>query len=214
MTTAEDITEPKARATRPRGDARRQQILDTAMELFAGGGFHTVTLADVANRVGITQAGLLHHFPSKAELLLAVLQERDRRNDQESEEDRTRGDGPLDWFLAILERNERSPMLVQLMAILSAEALAEGHPGYDWFRDRQERSIRTVTRQLEPLLDESRLPDGVTAETVARWLIALADGARLQWLHNPRAVSRHGLVGQFVALLRPYLKDQDREPDV
>ena len=45
--------------------ARRQEIVDAAVEVFATVGYHKGSLRDVADRVGMSQAGLLHHFPSK-----------------------------------------------------------------------------------------------------------------------------------------------------
>jgi hypothetical protein len=46
----------------------------------------------------------------------------------------------------------------------------------------------------------------VTAETIVRWIHALADGLRMQWLLNPGSLNRHETVAQFVAMLKPYLK--------
>ena len=57
--------------------ARRQEIIDAAVEVFATVGYHKGSLRDVADRVGMSQAGLLHHFPSKEHLLQAVLTWRD-----------------------------------------------------------------------------------------------------------------------------------------
>jgi AcrR family transcriptional regulator len=55
----------------------RQQIdegiLDRAAALFARRGFAKTSLQDVADAVGLSKAGLLHHFPSKEALHAAVL---------------------------------------------------------------------------------------------------------------------------------------------
>lgn len=48
-------------------------ILDRAAALFAGRGFAKTSLQDVADAVGLSKAGLLHHFPSKDVLHRAVL---------------------------------------------------------------------------------------------------------------------------------------------
>src|ERR1700753_1493729 len=67
---------------RPRGEyaksrGRRKEILDAAVEVFSASGFHKGSLRDVADRVGLSQAGLLHSFPSKEHILQAVLTWRD-----------------------------------------------------------------------------------------------------------------------------------------
>lgn len=57
--------------------AFRQQvdegILDRAAALFARRGFAKTSVQDVAGAVGLSKAGLLHHFPSKDALYAAVL---------------------------------------------------------------------------------------------------------------------------------------------
>ena len=48
-------------------------ILDRAAALFARRGFAKTSVQDVADAVGLSKAGLLHHFPSKESLHAAVL---------------------------------------------------------------------------------------------------------------------------------------------
>ncbi len=47
--------------------------------MFGEQGFRGSSLREIAARVGISEAGLLHHFGSKAGFLTATLEERDRR---------------------------------------------------------------------------------------------------------------------------------------
>lgn len=204
MTSSSPLPPSVRRPTRPRGDARRRQILDVAVDLFAARGFNTVGIAELASEVGITQAGVLHHFPSKAALLLAVLQERETRVAIEQARYQAETNDFVRAFLHVLEENEKSPALVQLFAVLSAESIATTHPGHDWFVQRYETTIARATSALEELIAESRLPAGVTVETVARWFHGMADGLRIQWLLNPGALNRHETVAQFASLLEPY----------
>lgn len=51
----------------------RQRALQTAHALFAERGYRGTSLRDIARRIGIKAPSLLHHFPSKAQLYLAVL---------------------------------------------------------------------------------------------------------------------------------------------
>ena len=59
----------------------RQQIdegiLDRAAALFARRGFARTSVQDIAHAVGLSKAGLLHHFPSKDALHEAVLAQAD-----------------------------------------------------------------------------------------------------------------------------------------
>jgi AcrR family transcriptional regulator len=53
--------------------SRREAILAQATRLFYEHGFQAVTMDDVGSAVGMTSAGVYKYFPSKAELLSAVI---------------------------------------------------------------------------------------------------------------------------------------------
>lgn len=53
--------------------SRRQQILDTAAELFAQRGFHGVSVADLGAACGISGPALYKHFASKDAVLAEML---------------------------------------------------------------------------------------------------------------------------------------------
>jgi AcrR family transcriptional regulator len=53
---------------------RDEVILDTAASLFARYGFAQTSLQSIADEVGYSKAGLLHHYPSKVAIYDAVLE--------------------------------------------------------------------------------------------------------------------------------------------
>lgn len=55
--------------------AKHQFLLDSAAALFAEVGYPSVKLQDVAERCGVSKSMLYHYFPTKADLLLALLRE-------------------------------------------------------------------------------------------------------------------------------------------
>ena len=58
---------------------RRRQLLDALIEEFAAGGIGDRSLRDVAVAVGTSHRMLLHHFGSREDLLVAIVEEVERR---------------------------------------------------------------------------------------------------------------------------------------
>ena len=56
-------------------DFRRPVIASTAVRVFARGGFHGTTVADVAREAGISPAYVFKLFPSKERLFVAALED-------------------------------------------------------------------------------------------------------------------------------------------
>ena len=63
---------------RPRGgrmprDARRAQLLESALGVFVAQGYHAAAMDDIADRAGVSKPVLYQHFPGKLELYVALL---------------------------------------------------------------------------------------------------------------------------------------------
>jgi TetR/AcrR family transcriptional regulator, regulator of autoinduction and epiphytic fitness len=68
-------------ATRPHlaRDLKRKQILDAAEKLLLKNGYEATAMASVAERAGVANNAVYWYFPSKDDLLAAVLQRRQER---------------------------------------------------------------------------------------------------------------------------------------
>ncbi|MFI5956211.1 TetR family transcriptional regulator [Cryptosporangium sp. NPDC051539] len=193
----------KQRGSYTKGRARRAEILHEAMAVFAESGYRGGSLKEIADRVGLSQAGLLHHFSSKEQLLAEVIALRDA----EDQTRRYRSETPSGWEALLgtadqVRHNTTVPGLVQLYATLSGEAVADGHPAHESFVDR----YRTLRRYLgAAIADAQRAGDvgpGLDPETTATALIALMDGLQIQWLLDPGAVDMPGTFTAVLDLLR------------
>jgi AcrR family transcriptional regulator len=58
---------------------RRRQLLDALFDEFAAGGIGDRSLREVAAAVGTSHRMLLHHFGSREDLLIAIVEEAERR---------------------------------------------------------------------------------------------------------------------------------------
>ena len=174
---------------RPRGEYaktadRRAEILEAALKVFAESGFHGGTLRVIAERVGLSQAGLLHHFANKEQLLEAVLTQRDDLAREAMGRELPTGVGLLDGLVALTSYNATTPGLVALFAVLSGEATAPDHPGHEYF---QQRYIQVLTLIEEAVVEgqaKGDLRSEIDPTEAARTLVALLDGLQIQWLYE------------------------------
>ncbi len=184
-----------------RGLARRDEIIDGAVELFGRIGYRNATILDIATHVGISRTGLLHHFASKEALLKAILAKRDR----EDIERFGTSDDPLSDLrnlVALVRHNAGIPNLVGLFAVLSAEAADPAHPAHDYFVRRYERARAAMRAALGRARDARLLVPEVDIDHESRALVALLDGLQIQWLLAPGEVD---MAGELVAQLQKLL---------
>lgn len=193
-------TDPAIVRRKPRAD-RREQILDVASGVFAAGGFRGTSLASVAEKVGVSQQGVLHHYRTKEALILAVLTRRDE--DDEAHLHRL-FDGREPTFaercLAVCARNEGQRELVRLFTVTAAESLDAGHPAHEFYRARYRRNLESlrdavVADQRRGLLRADLDPATVAAET-----LALFNGLQLAWLMHEGADMRSPLTAHLARL--------------
>lgn len=83
----------------------RKRIIDTAYELFAQRGVQPVGVNEIIGRAGVAKATFYRHFPSKNDLVLAFLAEREQRWSLEfvRDEAEARGDTPTGRLLGIFD---------------------------------------------------------------------------------------------------------------
>jgi AcrR family transcriptional regulator len=70
VTTQQD---QKPRGGRMPRNARRAQLLESALEVFVAQGYHAAAMDDIAERAGVSKPVLYQHFPGKLDLYLALL---------------------------------------------------------------------------------------------------------------------------------------------
>jgi len=174
---------------RPATLRKRVEILKAAVEIFGNKGSANGTLADVAEQVGITHAGVLHHFGSKQNLLLEVLAYRDQADVADLEEQHI--PGGVDLFLHLIRTayvNEQRPGIVQAYTVLSSESVTDQHPGREYFEERYTTLRREVSEAFGVLCASAGVTDAGRIAAASAAILAVMDGLQLQWLLHPEIV--------------------------
>jgi AcrR family transcriptional regulator len=179
------------RRTRANGRASRSAILAAAAEVFAERGYRGTSLTEIANRVSMTQPGLLHHFSTKDLLLLAVVE----AHEQGSEHDAMLADlAPGHFRLAdsvekLAVRNAGARQAQLLLTTLSAEAIPRDHPLHEHFVQRYRRFRKDLAGILRTAQEDGVVRRDVQPRELAREIIATLDGLHLQWLLDPGEIN-------------------------
>ncbi|MFI6929658.1 TetR family transcriptional regulator [Streptomyces sp. NPDC050287] len=180
---------------------RRQEILQIAMDTFAARGYNNASLQEIADRAGVTQAGVLHYFRSKAQLLTSVLDLRDATDIEQLGPDRPRGMAFLRHLVDTVRRNAEREGIVRLYSVLSAESVTEGHPAQDFFRDRYTGLRAMVTEALAEASELGEIRADANLEGAANAIIAVMDGLQIQWLLAPGSVDMAASTDRVVTAL-------------
>ncbi|NGO42408.1 TetR/AcrR family transcriptional regulator [Streptomyces ureilyticus] len=189
-----------ARGPYAKTPARRAEIVRAARDSFAENGYAKASLRDIAERSGITHAGLLHHFRNKDELLAAVLAERDSEEWQHGAAQVDSLDRLAPYLGELIRHHQKAPELMRLWIELAAAASRTDHPAHTYFVERYERGR---TQFAEGFLDEAargRLREGVSPESAAALFHAVLNGLQLQWVLD-QDLDIIGPLNDFVRLL-------------
>lgn len=182
-------SEPRAIRQRQRMsvDERRSLIAERGGELVARYGSYGVSLQTVADAVGLTLPGLMHHVSSRDELLALIVEVAFDAPGafQLDAPDASRGSRLYlpEFLRSIVERNSERPELVALFIRLAVEAHDPANPAHEYYVARHAATLSRFTSSdwmLPPRFDDQ----GAFLDLVRTALSAL-DGVQLQSLTDP-----------------------------
>jgi len=201
------------RGSYAKGVAKREEILERALEVIAREGYRGASVKVLAEAVGLSQAGLLHYFDSKEELFTAIVRKRDEVDmKQYAPEAFDNATIPTlrEGYVSVIRHNTDVPGLVQLYSQMSVDAADEQHPAHRFFVERGENLRGVFAGVIAERAGAGEITDRIDPETLARIFQAVADGLQLQWMLEPD-VDMAGIVAQlFDALTQP---TTDRNPE-
>jgi AcrR family transcriptional regulator len=173
---------PAQRGPYAKGVARRQEVLDVALDVLAANGLRHSTLQEIAERVGLTRPGLLHYFGTREDLLVAVLQ---ARHERDSEQGSRLGGSLADHVVHGVLAQHETPGLVRLDAAMAAEATDPTHPAHLYFRGRSRALEGLYVTAIEREIEAGLVDPDVDAALAAQQVNSLVDGLHVQWLIDP-----------------------------
>jgi len=171
---------------RRRKDARPEEILDAALEVFSAKGFAAARLEDIANAAGISKGTLYLYFNSKQDIFQAAIQHTINPRLAQVEKLVSDDDGPASDLLARLIRAWWSNVTGSHISALPKLIISESGN----FPELAEFFTRTVvrrTRQLFATVIQKGIDRGEFATGDATTLARLALAPMIQsviWMHS------------------------------
>jgi AcrR family transcriptional regulator len=179
----------------------RKAIVRNALELFANYGYTKTTLHAIAERVGLTRQGLLHHFQSKEGLFVEVINyERGWAEQQIAQLRPERGLKGL-RSMAVFLGSEPNALHLKFVHTIQGEAIHQDAPDYlVTYVQARLNSIRgNIEQQLREAHSDGEIGD-VDVPTLATMIVGTIVGLQTQWLADD-AVQTEPAFDQLVALL-------------
>ncbi|CAH0993144.1 Nucleoid occlusion factor SlmA [Sinobacterium norvegicum] len=166
--------------------SRRQQILEALAHMLEASPGARITTAALAKQVGVSEAALYRHFPSKSKMFEALIEfieetifSRVKIIMEETSSAESRCESILSLLLAFTERNPG------ITRILTGDALTgeneKLHSRVIQFFDRLETQLKQILREAE--MREGLRPT-VTINTAANLLMSVADGRINQYVRS------------------------------
>jgi AcrR family transcriptional regulator len=181
-----------------RGDTRRAAILSAATREFGRKGYERARIVDIARAAGVTDAGVLHHFPRKLDLFLAVVELREEAYAGLHQVEFVSVRALFDGLIAAVERAAQDPDLVRFRRMLTGAAGVEGHPIEGRYRENLERALERFVPVLRQGVESGELTAHCDPLQTVLEVLALNEGIRDQWVTLPERVD---YVGTFTAAL-------------
>lgn len=176
-------------------------MISAALELVGERGPNAVTLSDVGQRVGTSHAAVLYHFRSRRELLLAVLEERDRR--ARPVLDRCFADGGLGALRRLADVGhglQREPNFSRLALVLEAESLGDDRIS-SYLRARYQYIRGGLVRAMRMGQQRGEIRDDVDVDARAAQVAAFMFGIAHQHFVDPDGVDAVAVYADFVRQL-------------
>jgi AcrR family transcriptional regulator len=167
-----------------RRDSRRQDILEAALGCFAENGFHQTSMADIVARSGMSHGAVYGYFAGKDDIIEALADDR-RQTEMILNAAARHADNPIEGLRALVRAYGRS--------LLDPAGLLRRRVGvHGWAEALRNPRVHArvvegiaipralIVERVEQAQRRESLPRDLSADAIARSLIALFQGFVLQ----------------------------------
>jgi AcrR family transcriptional regulator len=184
----------------------RERVVQAAVRMIGEQGLSSTTIEQIAEAVGMTRPGLLHHFGSREKLLLAVIAHSDYEMSLEEP-----GRTVLEDLIKVDERNLERPGLVALYLGLVGNAASErgDTPSRRAFRERYGSVRELLIEDVRSSQERGIVRADIDAELIAALIVAASDGLQMQRLIDESVPAIRALHALQVLLAPVPVEDSD-----
>lgn len=166
------------------GESTREALIQAARELFWKKGYRATSVAEILEKAGAHSGSLYHYFPTKQDLLLAVLDWYLENLEAEVVGPaRARTDDPIGTIFAILDGYRQALLATGLTfgCPIGNLALEFSEPDPP-VRERLAGNFANWAEAVEACLEEAddRLPGDLDREALSRFVLTTMEGGVMQ----------------------------------
>jgi AcrR family transcriptional regulator len=177
-------------------ERNRERLVAAAREVFAEAGYAKATLDAISERAGFSKGVVYSQFESKADLFLVLLE---RRIDDRAAQNRTVADRvePHDALAALVDLGDRdarddhswSRVLIEFRAHASYDPALNAR-----YAALHARTVEHLAETLDRICRRAGVEPTVIARTMAEFLLAVANGTKLERTASSDALPTNDLI--------------------
>ena len=182
------------RRTKEEAAQTKAEILEAALKEFSQSGYEAARLEDIAAAAGVTRGAIYHHFDSKADLYLALIDEAAAKGNQAINQAIQEGGSLTEIIARILTDGmkllEEDPQFRRVTALSLFQAT--NAPDLKVLEERRALEATQLVEGIQGFfqqgIEQGELRN-LNPATMARAFLAYQNGLALLWLSNTSAFS-------------------------
>jgi TetR/AcrR family acrAB operon transcriptional repressor len=197
------------RKTKEEAEKTRQDLLDAGLAVFSQYGYEATRLSDIAEKAKVTRGAIYHHFGSKAELFLTLIEwasaafgEIIQKAIMEGGTFEEVGTRVMVNTWVFLDENKQARQITELL-YLKAGSAPELSAIADRRRAEAVQNVEWVAGIMQAAIADGELPATLDPYNGGRAFLSYQNGVAFQWLNNTDAFS---LKDNAEALAKIYMR--------